>query len=60
MIAMVPKSGRARADRAMRHECLQRLAAPLAEAQSVLSQEMLAQLLPLLKEAREKLDHLRD
>lgn len=44
----------------MRTQCLQLLAGPMAEAQSVLSQETLAKLRPLLKEVREKLDKLRD
>lgn len=61
-----PADGRAKlvsvtkAGRAMRETCLQRLAGPLAEAQAVLSEKTLAQLLPLLKEVREILDRLRD
>lgn len=48
------------AGRQMREECLQRLSGPIAEAQTVLSQETLAELRPLLKEVRERLDKLRD
>lgn len=61
-----PQDGRGKlvsvtaAGRKMRDECLQRLAVPLVEAQNTLSQEKLAELLPLLKEVREKLDRLRD
>lgn len=61
-----PKDGRAKlvtvtaAGKKMRVACLQRLLSPIADAQTVLSQESLAQLLPLLKDMREKLDHLRD
>jgi len=48
------------AGRKMREECLQRLSGSIADAQTVLSQETLTKLLPLLKEVRERLDKLRD
>ncbi|MEP2990741.1 MAG: MarR family transcriptional regulator [Parasphingorhabdus sp.] len=48
------------AGRKMREECLQRLSGPIADAHTVLSQETLAKLRPLLKEVRERLDKLRD
>ena len=61
-----PDDGRAKlvsvtaAGKKMRIRCLQLLAGPMAEAQSVLSRATLAKLSPLLKEVREKLDKLRD
>ena len=54
LVALTP------AGRQMREECLQRLSGPIADAQTVLSQETLAKLRPLLKEVRESLDKLRD
>lgn len=44
----------------MRDKCLRQLVGPLAEANGVLSPKILAQLLPLLREVRAKLDKLRD
>ena len=61
-----PEDGRGKlvsvtaAGREMRDLCLQRLRAPLADADAVLSPETLAALLPLLREVRVKLDRLRD
>ena len=61
-----PEDGRGKlvsvtaAGREMRETCLQRLAGPLADADAVLSPEVLAELLPLLRDVREKLDRLRD
>ncbi len=46
--------------REMRTECLRCLAGPMAEAQAVLPEAVLKQLLPLLRDVREKLDRLRD
>jgi DNA-binding MarR family transcriptional regulator len=48
------------AGRGMRELCLQRLGAPLADADAVLSPEVLEALLPLLRDVRAKLDQLRD
>lgn len=61
-----PNDGRAKlvsvtaAGRAMRDDCLGRLAGPLADANGVLSRETLIEMLPLLQDVREKLDKLRD
>lgn len=61
-----PEDGRGKlvsvtaAGREMRETCLQRLAGPLADADAVLSPEVLAELLPFLRDVREKLDRLRD
>jgi len=61
-----PKDGRGKlvsltaAGEKMRADCLIRLSGPIADAYSVLSKETLAELLPLLKDVREKLDRLRD
>ena len=46
--------------RSMRDDCIKRLAEPLAEAEGALPAKALKQLLPLLKEIRERLDKLRD
>jgi len=48
------------AGRQMREECLRRLAGPIREAEAVLSPKVMAKLLPLLRDVREKLDKLRD
>ena len=61
-----PQDGRGKlvsvtaAGKQMRELCLQRLGAPLADADAVLSPETLEALLPLLREVRAKLDRLRD
>jgi len=49
-----------KAGRVMRDDCIKRLAGPLAEAEVALPSKTLKQLLPLLKDVRERLDKLRD
>ena len=46
--------------RAMRDECIERLAEPLAEMQAKVPRELLTELLPRLTQLREILDHMRD
>lgn len=54
-LVSVTKSGRK-----MRELCLKQLAGPLAEANALLSPEILEALLPLLQDVRTKLDRHRD
>ena len=46
--------------RAMRDDCLARLADPLAEVEAQVPPEIFTRLLPLLTQLREILDHMRD
>ncbi len=61
-----PKDGRGKlvsltqVGKKMRGECLRQLSGPLADANDVLDPDLLARLLPLLRDVRAKLDKLRD
>lgn len=61
-----PDDGRAKlvsltdAGRAMREECIGRVAAPLQQMEDVISNEKLSEILPLLSNMREKLDQMRN
>ena len=46
--------------RAMREECIARLAAPLADVERNVPPELLEQLLPLLSQLRQIIDRMRD
>lgn len=46
--------------RAMRQDCIERLGAPLAEAEANVPPEVFTELLPLLTQLREILDRMRD
>lgn len=48
------------AGRAMRENCIDRLAKPLEEVGALVPQELFEQLLPLLGSLREQLDRMRD
>jgi DNA-binding MarR family transcriptional regulator len=48
------------AGRAMREDCIARLAGPLAEMEASVPKELLAQLNPLLTQLRQILDQMRD